>query len=80
MTKHVLWLFLNTPTNYDHWAKKGTQWIHSIMSELKANNFKTENSIWDKDSGTTATIANFSLIENDYHATTHCLLSKFVNI
>jgi len=50
------------------------------MSKLKANNFRMEYSIWDKDGGTTATTANFTLIENDDHATTHCLLSKFVNI
>lgn len=45
------------------------------MPEHKANNFKTENSIWDKDSGSAATAANFALTETDYHATTHCLLS-----
>jgi hypothetical protein len=50
------------------------------MPELKANNFKTENSIWDKDSGSTASTANLTLTETDYHATTHCLLSMFVNI
>jgi len=50
------------------------------MSERKANNFRTENSIWDKDSGTTATTANFTLTENDHRAATHCLLSKFVNL
>jgi len=30
------------------------------MPKLKAKNFRTENSIWDKDRGTMATTANFT--------------------